>query len=90
MPVSRPCYCNRTDVKRALDFEGITASSDARIDRALATVAETIEGQMHRVFYPRDTTFYFDWPLRTTPTPTRGGCGWTSGTWSCAPRCNPR
>lgn len=62
MAISRVAYCNRTDVKRALDIEGITASSNARIDRALATVADTVEGQLHRVFYPRDTTYRFDWP----------------------------
>ena len=62
MPVNRPCYCNRDDVKRALDFEGITAVQRRRIDRALATVADTIEGQLHRVFYPLDTSRYFDWP----------------------------
>jgi len=62
MALSRVAYCNRTDVKRALDFEGATQTGDARLDRALATVADTIEGQMHRVFYPRDATFAFDWP----------------------------
>ena len=55
-------YCNRDDVKLALDIEGITAASNSRIDRALMTVAETIEGQMHRVFYPLDTSRFIDWP----------------------------
>ena len=62
MALSRPAYCTRLDVKRALDFEGITASSNSRLDRALATVADTIEGQLHRVFYPLDASRYFDWP----------------------------
>lgn len=62
MAINRPCYATREDIKRALDFEGITASSNNRIDRALTTVADTIEGQMKRVFYPRDTTFAWDWP----------------------------
>ncbi len=62
MTISRPCLCNRDEVKRALDFEGMTAISDNRIDRALCTVADTVEGQMHRVFYPLDTSRYFDWP----------------------------
>jgi hypothetical protein len=79
MPVNRPCYCNRDDVKRALDIEGITATSNARIDRALTTVADTIEGQMHRVFYPLDKSRFIDWPLRTTSTPTRGRCISSSG-----------
>ena len=60
--ISRPCYCNRDDVKRALDFEGMTAISDARIDRALMTTAETIEGHLHRVFYPLTTSRFIDWP----------------------------
>ena len=62
MAVNRPCLCNRDDVKRALDIEGITATSNSRIDRALCTVADTIEGQMHRVFYPTDKSRFFSWP----------------------------
>jgi hypothetical protein len=62
MAINRPCYSNRDDVKRALDIEGITAVSNNRIDRALMTVADTIEGQMHRVFYPLDTSRFIDWP----------------------------
>lgn len=62
MALNRPAYCNRDDVKRALDIEGITATSNARIDRALGTVADTIEGQLHRVFYPLDKGRFFDWP----------------------------
>ena len=60
--INRPAYCNLDDVKRALDIEGITATSDSRIVRALMTVADTIEGQMHRVFYPLDKSRFFDWP----------------------------
>jgi hypothetical protein len=60
--LNRPAYCNRDDVKRALDIEGITATSNTRIDRALGTVADTIEGQMHRVFYPLDKSRFFSWP----------------------------
>jgi len=60
--VNRPALCNRDEVKRALDIEGITATSDSRIDRALTTVADTIESQMHRVFYPLDTSRFLDWP----------------------------
>ena len=62
MTISRPCLCSREDVKRALDQEGITAVNNDRIDRALQTVADTIEGQLHRVFCPIDTSRYFDWP----------------------------
>ena len=62
MAVNRPALCNRDEVKRALDIEGITATSNSRIDRALMTVADTIEGQMHRVFYPLDASRFMDWP----------------------------
>jgi hypothetical protein len=62
MALNRPAYCNRDDVKRALDIEGITATSNGRIDRALGTVADTIEAQMHRVFYPLNASRFFNWP----------------------------
>ena len=61
MSITRPCYANRGDVKRALDLE-ITAVDDARIDRALQSTAETIDGHLHRYFYPADATCYLDWP----------------------------
>jgi hypothetical protein len=59
--ISRPCYCTRDDVKRAPDFAE-TAIANARIDRAIQSSAELIDGELHRVFYPRDTTYKFDWP----------------------------
>lgn len=59
--ITRPCYCNRDDVKRAMDLE-VTQADDARIDRALQSVAEEIEGTLHRYFYPLDKTVYEDWP----------------------------
>lgn len=59
--ISRPCYCNRDDVKRAMDLE-VTAVDDARIDRALQSAAETIDGHLHRYFFPVDATCYLDWP----------------------------
>ncbi|NUR03069.1 MAG: hypothetical protein HOY79_43140 [Streptomyces sp.] len=61
MPVTEPCYCTREQVKRATDFKE-TARSDAQIDRAIQAAARTIEGELHRVFYPTDATRYFDWP----------------------------
>lgn len=81
MPLNLPTYCTREDVKAAADF-AFTSRENARVDRAIDSVSRLIEGELHRVFYPRDTTFKFDWPLhRTTSTPTRGSCTWTSGTW---------
>lgn len=59
--ISRPCYCNRDDVLRAADFKDSVLSTD-QIDRALASSADNIEGQLHRHFYPVDGTRYFDWP----------------------------
>ena len=59
--ITRPAYCSRDDVKRALDLE-ITAVDDARIDRALQSVTETIDGHLHRSFIPEDRTCYLDWP----------------------------
>lgn len=60
--ITRPCYCTRDDVKIALDQEGLTFTNNRRIDRALGSIAQTIDGQLHRVFYPLDTTRRFDWP----------------------------
>jgi hypothetical protein len=61
--ITRPCYANRDDVKRALDFE-VTQVDDLRIDRALQSEAEAIDGGqgMRRFFYPVDATVYLDWP----------------------------
>lgn len=61
--IVRPAYCNRFEAQRSLDFAP-GADSSASIDRALISVAETIEGAdgIHRVFFPSDDTRYFDWP----------------------------
>lgn len=59
--ILRACYCSRDDVKRSLDVE-ITEVDDYRIDRALQSVSETIEGHLHRHFLPVDATCYLDWP----------------------------
>lgn len=59
--ISRPCYCNRTDAQRSVDFQPGT-DVNAALDRALADAADNIDGQMHRVFFPSDDTRYWDWP----------------------------
>jgi len=59
--ITRPAYCSRDDVKRAMDLE-VTTVDDRRIDRAIQSVAETIEGHLHRYFYPLDSTHFLDWP----------------------------
>jgi hypothetical protein len=61
MPVTTPSYCTREQVKRALDIKE-TARSDWQIDRAIQSASRDIDSQMNRVFYPTDTTRYFDWP----------------------------
>lgn len=61
MAVTRPAYCSREQVKRALDVKQ-TARTDRQIDRAIQSSARNIEGHLHRYFYPSDGTKYFDWP----------------------------
>lgn len=61
MAVTRPCYSSREDVKRSLDYAE-TARAGAQVDRALEAAADSIEGLMHRRFYPWSGVRYFDWP----------------------------
>jgi hypothetical protein len=82
MSVTTPCYCSRVDAQRAIDFKDSLVTT-AQADRAIQSASRNIEGHLHRLFYPWDGTKWFDWPLRTTSTRIRGGCGWT-GTTSCA------
>ncbi len=59
--ITTPCYANRQQVQRALDLAETWRSAD-QVDRALETSARTIDDQLHRVFYPRDTTYFWDFP----------------------------
>lgn len=59
--VTTPCYCNRDDVARALDFKP-SQLVISRIDRAMQSAARNIEGHLKRKFYPQDRTLFFDWP----------------------------
>src|SRR5258708_2433278 len=70
MAVSRACYASREDVQRAPDFR-TTAQDVRRIDRAIQSASEVIDGRLHRVFYPRDTTYKFDWPGWQSAAPWR-------------------
>ncbi len=54
-------YCSREDVKSALDFKE-TARNDGQVDRAIERASRTVEGLLHRRFYPELATRYFDWP----------------------------
>ena len=67
MTISRPLYCNRTDVQRSIDFkDGLEVFT--ALDRAMSSAADNIDGHMHRVFFVSDDTRFFDWP-------SQGGSG---------------
>jgi hypothetical protein len=59
--MARPWYSTREEVKAELDVRE-TARSNGRIDRAIEAACETVEGCLHRVFYPQTDTRSFDWP----------------------------
>ncbi|TDC63881.1 hypothetical protein E1258_09555 [Micromonospora sp. KC207] len=54
-------YTTREQVKAALDSVE-TARNNGQVDRAIAAATGTIEGRLHRRFYPWTGTRYFDWP----------------------------
>jgi len=56
-------YCTREDVKSALDVKE-TARNNAQVDRIVEAASRTVEGYLHRKFYPQLATRYFDWPNR--------------------------
>ncbi len=59
--LTTPCYSTRETVKWSGDIKW-TARVDQMVDKAMESAARTIEGHLHRRFYPEDTTRYFDWP----------------------------
>ena len=59
--MAQPWYTTREVVKDALDVKE-TARADHLIDRAIASGARTIDGLMHRRFYPEVRTLAWDWP----------------------------
>jgi hypothetical protein len=61
MAVVTACYCSREDVQRAPDLKDSLITNQS-IDRAIQSVSRLIEGQLHRLFYPTDTTYQWDWP----------------------------
>lgn len=63
-------YTTREAVKEALDIRA-TARSDAQVDRAIESASRSVEGILHRRFYPWSGTRYFDWPDRISPTSYR-------------------
>jgi hypothetical protein len=54
-------YASREDLKSALDVME-TARSDRQVDRALESATRSVEGDLHRLFYPETATRTFDWP----------------------------
>ncbi|HEY6020028.1 MAG TPA: hypothetical protein VIY48_09040, partial [Candidatus Paceibacterota bacterium] len=54
-------YATREQVKRALDIAP-GADNNSKVDRAIASATDSIEGQTNRVFYPMYETRLFDWP----------------------------
>jgi hypothetical protein len=54
-------YCTREAVKTALDIKE-TARANAAVDRAIEGASRSIEGFLHRKFYPWLGTRYFNWP----------------------------
>ena len=61
MTVTEPCLCSREDVQRSQDWKpGLI--SDARLDRAIRSTRENIEGHLHRQFIPVDEVRWWDWP----------------------------
>lgn len=59
--ITQPVYCTREDVKRATDIKE-TARNNYQIDRAIQSSSRNIDKHMHRHFYIKDTTRFYDWP----------------------------
>lgn len=68
--MSLPWYATREMVKTALDVKE-TARSNGQVDRALASASRSVDGLLHRVFYPTLGTRHKDWPDRSYPTSWR-------------------
>lgn len=66
MAITAPVYATREDVKNALDIK-LPAYRDQQVDRALMAASRTIEGLLHRRFYPQIATRFFDWPTGARP-----------------------
>jgi hypothetical protein len=70
MSITRVCYCTREQVKAAVDVAA-TAYADTRVDRAIESSSDNVDGLCHRRFWPWTGTRYFDWPDPQSPTPWR-------------------
>lgn len=54
-------YASRDQVKLALDIME-TSRNNVAVDRAIEAASRSVEGLLHRRFYPELATRYFDWP----------------------------
>lgn len=70
MPVAEVFYATREDLKQALDVSG-TARTNAQIDREIQGASRSIEGLVHRYFYPWSGVQTFDWPDHQYAAPWR-------------------
>lgn len=61
MPIVRPCYATRRQVKTALDVK-LTADYDTHVDFALEKASDDVDGLCKRRFYNVYATQYWDWP----------------------------
>lgn len=61
MAITEVAYCTREDVQRALNI-GDVPRLNAVIDRGIMSGARTLEGALHRKFYPETKTVLFDQP----------------------------
>jgi len=57
-------YATRGDVKSALSVAD-TARANTLVDSKLAAATRSVEGRLHRRFYPERKTLTFDWPNRS-------------------------
>jgi hypothetical protein len=53
-------YATREQIKAAANING--AGEDARVDRLNESASRDIERELHRIFYPKIETRYYDWP----------------------------
>jgi hypothetical protein len=59
--IYRPCYATREEVARALDVK-LASYQTQRIDRAIQSGANAVDGLCQRKFYFEDDTRSWDWP----------------------------
>lgn len=77
MAVYEMAYCSREEVQAGIDFtDGITTSVQQKTDRAMVSAARNIEQHLHRLFYPVDTTKFWDWPNFQYAYPWRVWADW--------------